>query len=79
MSETPRFDEKLLAVLAKERMPFGRYEGRLLIDLPEDYLVWFARKGFPAGRLGERLQEIYEIKLNGLESLFNPLRQQKNP
>ena len=74
MSEIPQFDDNHLAVLAKARMPFGKYEGRPLIDLPEDYLVWFAGKGFPAGRLGEMLREIYEIKLNGLESLFEPLR-----
>ncbi len=74
MSETPQFDQTHLATLAKTRMPFGKYEGKRLIDLPEDYLVWFAGKGFPAGRLGEMLREIYEIKLNGLESLFDPLR-----
>jgi uncharacterized protein (DUF3820 family) len=56
------------------RMPFGKYEGRRLIDLPEKYLVWFAAKGFPDGKLGEMLQEIYEIKLNGLEALFEQLR-----
>ncbi len=74
MSEIQQFDDNYLAVLAKARMPFGRYEGWQLIDLPENYLVWFAGKGFPDGRLGEMLQEIYEIKLNGLESLFEPLR-----
>jgi len=56
------------------RMPFGRYAGRRLIDLPEPYVVWFAQQGFPAGKLGEMLKTIYEIKLNGLEYLFTPLR-----
>lgn len=60
--------------LAKMRMPFGKYKGRLLIDLPEPYVVWFSRKGFPAGKLGDMLRTVYEIKVNGLEYLFKPLR-----
>ncbi len=55
-------------------MPFGKYRGRRLIDLPEPYVVWFARQGFPEGKLGRMLQTVYEIKLNGLEYLFDPLR-----
>jgi uncharacterized protein (DUF3820 family) len=55
-------------------MPFGRYAGRLLIDLPEPYVVWFAREGFPEGKLGDQLRAVYEIKVNGLEYLFTPLR-----
>jgi len=55
-------------------MPFGRYAGRLLIDLPEPYVVWFARQGFPEGKLGDMLRTVYEIKVNGLEHLFAPLR-----
>jgi len=49
------------------RMPFGKYKGRILLNLPEHYLVWFRQKGFPKGKLGEQLQLMYEIKLNGLE------------
>lgn len=64
-----------LLELADMRMPFGKYEGRLLIDLPERYVVWFANNGFPEGRLGRMLQTVYEIKVNGLEYLFIPLRQ----
>jgi len=60
--------------LVQYRMPFGKYEGRLLIDLPEPYVVWFANKGFPGGELGAMLQTVYEIKVNGLEYLFQPLR-----
>jgi uncharacterized protein (DUF3820 family) len=63
-----------LLKLSKARMPFGKYAKRLLIDLPEPYVVWFARKGFPKGELGEMLQLVHEIKINGLEYLFNPLR-----
>lgn len=69
------FDPNELLELARTRMPFGKYAGRLLIDLPEPYVVWFANKGFPAGKLGRMLQTVHEIKVNGLEFLFDPLRQ----
>jgi uncharacterized protein (DUF3820 family) len=74
MDNPPGFDHEALLELAKARMPFGRHRGVLLIDLPETYVVWFARQGFPAGKLGRMLQTIYEIKVNGLEFLFDPLR-----
>jgi uncharacterized protein (DUF3820 family) len=54
-------------------MPFGKYQGVLLIDLPETYVVWFQSKGFPEGQLGRLLGLLYEIKLNGLESLVRDL------
>jgi len=73
MTDTPIDHQKLLE-LAAMKMPFGKYAGRLLIDLPEPYVVWFAQKGFPKGRLGEMLAIVYEIKVNGLEYLFEPLR-----
>ena len=60
--------------LAQTKMPFGRYANRLLIDLPETYVVWFKEKGFPKGELGKMLGIVYEIKLNGLEYLFDPHR-----
>jgi len=50
------------------KMPFGKYAGQPLLKLPEPYLVWFKKKGFPEGKLGRYLALIYEIKLNGLES-----------
>ena len=65
--------EELIA-LAEMRMPFGKYKGSKLIDLPEHYVVWFAKSGFPEGKLGMMLQTVYEIKVNGLEYLFEPLR-----
>ena len=74
MSETLPFNHDALRELARAKMPFGRYAGRLLIDLPEPYVVWFAREGFPDGKLGDQLRTIYEIKVNGLEYLFAPLR-----
>ncbi len=55
-------------------MPFGKFKDRLLIDLPEHYLVWFRQKGFPAGELGEMMAAVYEIKLNGLEHLVRNIR-----
>lgn len=67
-------DPRMLLRLAGTRMPFGKYEGRLLIDLPESYLSWFARKGFPEGELGIMLESIYEIRANGLGYLLEPLR-----
>ena len=67
-------DPAVLLKLAKTRMPFGRYKGRLLIDLPEPYVIWFAKKGFPEGELGRILNILYEVKMNGLEYLLKPLR-----
>jgi uncharacterized protein (DUF3820 family) len=67
------FDKNHLVKLANTRMPFGKYANRLLIDLPEPYVVWFKQKGFPKGELGKMLEEIYEIKSNGLEHILQPL------
>jgi uncharacterized protein len=60
--------------LARATMPFGKYAGRPLVDLPESYVIWLSRKGFPKGELGELLGTVYEIKVNGLEYLFKPLK-----
>jgi len=67
-------DQELLLKIARTTMPFGRYRDRLLPDLPEPYLVWFAREGFPPGELGMMLAILYEMKVNGLEYLLRPLR-----
>ncbi len=67
-------DKEYLLKVVRTRMPFGKYKGRLLIDLPEAYIVWFAQQGFPKDELGKMLEFVYEIKLNGLEYLLNPLR-----
>jgi uncharacterized protein len=64
-------DNEAFIALATTKMPFGKYKGSRLVDLPERYIVWFSQKGFPKGKLGEMLQMVYEIKLNGLEYLFN--------
>lgn len=67
-------DHEKLIKLSHTKMPFGKYEGRFLIDLPEYYIVWYARKGFPKGVLGEQLQLVYELKLNGLEDLIRNIK-----
>jgi len=64
----------MLLQLVNMKMPFGKYKDTLLCDLPVSYLEWFQRKGFPKGKLGQLLQTIYEIKLNGLEDLLRPLK-----
>ena len=63
-----------LIELANTVMPFGKYKGRLICHLPETYLVWFHRKGFPPGKIGDQLSAMYEIKVNGLEYLLKPLQ-----
>lgn len=68
-------DPALLLALVKMKMPFGKYQGTLLADLPVSYLEWFKRKGgFPKGKLGVLLETVYEIKLNGLEEILYKLK-----
>ena len=69
-------DSEALLAAINQTMPFGRYKGRKLLDLPEPYLVWFHSNGFPKGKLGEQLALMYEVKLNGLEGMLREL--QKN-
>ena len=76
MIKSPLTDQQFLIKLAHTKMPFGKYEGSYLIDLPEYYVVWFSNKGFPKGQLGEQLQLIYEVKLNGLEDLIRNIKHQ---
>jgi uncharacterized protein len=65
---------ELLVQLVNMKMPFGKYKDTLLCNLPVSYLEWFQRKGFPKGKLGILLATIYEIKINGLEGLLEPLK-----
>ena len=67
---------KMLIQLVTMRMPYGKYKGTLLYDLPEPYLSWYHAKGFPKGQMGQLLASIYEIKLNGLEYLLKPIKAQ---
>lgn len=71
--ENNLFNPNMLVELANTLMPYGKYKGWLLCNLPEPYLVWYHGKGFPAGKLGMQLGTLYEIKLNGLEYLLKPL------
>ena len=63
-----------LQQLVTMRMPYGKYQGRVLADLPGHYLAWFARQGFPAGQLGRLLALMHEMDHNGLKGLLEPLR-----
>jgi len=62
-----------LIELIKTKMPFGKYKGRYLLELPEPYLVWFSKNGFPTGKLGDQLQIMHEIKINGTEIELRPI------
>ncbi|WP_237066144.1 DUF3820 family protein [Microbulbifer guangxiensis] len=68
------FEKEDLLDIARTPMPFGKYAGRMLIDLPEEYLLWFQKKEFPKGRLGHLLALTLEIKIEGLEGLIRPLK-----
>jgi len=70
--------QELLIKLAHAKMPYGKYEGRYIIDLPEYYLVWLQNNRLPKGILGEQLKLVYELKLNGLEDLIRSIKKQ-NP
>lgn len=66
-----------LIALANYKMPFGKYQGEFLVNIPEYYNTWFKQKGFPQGKLGILMQEMHEIKINGLEHLIRPLIQKE--
>jgi uncharacterized protein len=72
--ELPQANGELLIQLVNTKMPFGKYKDTLICDLPEFYIEWFARKGFPKGKIGVLLATMYEINLNGLKDLLKPLR-----
>jgi uncharacterized protein (DUF3820 family) len=69
-------DSNMLTELVRMKMPFGKYKDTVLCHLPVSYLEWFAREGFPPGKLGMLLATLYEIKINGLEYLLEPLKGQ---
>ncbi len=76
MENVPMANAELLVQLITMQMPFGKYKGRILSNLPVSYLEWFSQKGFPVGKLGILLQTLYEIKLNGLEYLLDGIKKQ---
>lgn len=67
-------DSSILLDLVSKKMPFGKYKDRLICDIPEHYLIWFKRQGFPDGKLGVWLETMYEIRLNGLEHLLDRIK-----
>lgn len=67
-------DPTLLIDLVKMQMPYGKYKGYLICNIPESYLLWYKDKGFPKGKLGELMATMFEIKVNGLEYLLTPLK-----
>ena len=73
-NETLHPNGEILLQLVQMKMPFGKYKDVVLCSLPVSYLEWFGRKGFPKGKLGMLLQTMYEIKLNGLDYLLEPLK-----
>lgn len=66
--------KQFLVKLADTKMPYGKYKGRYMIDLPEHYVVWYRNKGFPKGQIGEMLATVYELKVNGLEELVRNIQ-----
>lgn len=75
---TEGLNPQILEEICKATMPFGKYKGSILADLPINYLEWFHRQGMPPGKLGMQLSTIYEIKLNGLMDLLTPIRGKVN-
>lgn len=69
-------DRQFLIDLSKMRMPFGKFKGRFLIDLPEHYIVWYKTKGFPQGKLGKQMALVYELQLNGLEDIVRKIQKE---
>lgn len=68
--------KQFLIKLAQTKMPYGKYKGKYMINLPEFYVVWYRNKGFPKGQIGEMLATVYELKINGLEDLVRNIKKQ---
>lgn len=72
-------DKQVLLDIANTPMPFGKYKGTMLVNLPEPYLIWFARQGFPDNKLGQLLETTLALKIEGLDSLVKPLIKRSSP
>lgn len=72
------FNQEHLLKLARWKMPFGKYAGSTLIDLPEEYLFWFQKNGFPQGELGELMKFCLDLKIEGLDSVIKPLKNNRD-
>ena len=77
MVDQEQNQQKVLMELVHTKMPFGKYKGRLIADIPENYLVWMHTQGFPEGKLGMLLSTAYEIRLNGLDDILLNLKKIK--
>lgn len=77
MANEMGLNPEILKSLVVQKMPFGKYKGVLLCNLPVSYLEWFKRKGMPPGKLGMQLETLFEIKSNGLEEILDKLKQLK--
>lgn len=71
------FNREVLDKIIDRKMPFGKYKGLKILDIPVSYLEWMAKKGWPPGSIGQELALVYEIKINGLMDLIKPLRKGK--
>jgi uncharacterized protein len=78
MIDSAKPQGEILIKLANYRMPYGKFANRLLVEIPEEYFIWFSNKGFPQGELGEFMSMMLEIKINGLEYLLVPLKETNN-
>ncbi len=74
MEENPDIQKQLLLDIVKIQMPYGKFKGTLLCDIPVHYLEWMARTGFPKNKLGSQLATVYEIKANGLTEIIDKLK-----
>ncbi len=70
------YDSSFLIKMVQAKMPFGKYEGHYVTELPVYYLEWFNREGFPSGRLGQYLSTMFEIKTNGLDDILTPIKRE---
>ena len=70
-------NNKALFELAFAKMPFGKYKNQYLSDIPESYYIWFRQKGFPKGKLGQQMQAVFEMKINGIEPILRKVRKIK--